>query len=84
MKLFRVAVATGVVVLLASCSNDRRGLGDAPVGPKDDSPAQIVNFPDTFMNVAFKCLGANGIYTHTREAAPVVIKDDSNCVKGNG
>lgn len=65
--------------------NDERGKGDAPVkgGRGDDSPAAVINFPDGFMNVAFKCHGRNGIYTHTRAAAPIIVKDDSNCAEGH-
>jgi len=76
-------LAITVTLALTGCSkhNDERGKGDAPVANKrgDDSPATVVNFPDGFMNVAFKCLGPNGIYAHTRAASPVVIKDDPNC-----
>ena len=42
----------------------------------------VVNFPDRFHNVAWKCVGANGIYTHTREAPPIVIAGDPNCAPG--
>lgn len=70
-----------LVAVLAGCSgwNDTYGKGDAPVGPRDDSAADVVNFPDQYQNVAVKCYGPNGIYTTTREAAPVVVKDDANC-----
>lgn len=80
-------VLIGLAALaLAGCGqswNDKHGLGDAPVGNANDGPAYIVNMPDTFMNVAFKCLGPNGVYAHTREAAPVIIKDDANCAPGS-
>ena len=77
-------VAIALTIGLVSCSgyNDDRGKGDAPVKSKDDSPAVVINFPDGFLNVAFKCLNGNGIYTHTREAAPVVVVDDPNCDEG--
>lgn len=75
LNLFAVAV---LLVGTAACSgyDNSRGKGDAPVSGKDDSPAQVVNFPDGFANVAIKCDG-NGfrIYTTTREAAPVVVPD---------
>ena len=72
-----MALVVGLV--LTSCSSDTRGTGDAPVGPYDDSPARIVNFPNNFANVAFKCLGHNGIYSSTREAPPVIIVNDPEC-----
>lgn len=83
----RRLIAAGAVatVLLAGCSgyNADRGKGDAPVANKkgDDSPAYVVNFPDDFANVAHKCLGKNGIYTTTREAAPVVVVNDPECAR---
>lgn len=49
------------------------GIGDAPVGDRDDTPAAVVNMPDRFANVAMKCMGPNGVYVSTREAAPVVV-----------
>lgn len=79
----KTILATTLVVAITSlgCSgyNNERGRGDAPVGERDDTPAQVINFPDLFMNVAMKCLGGNGIYTHTREGAPVVVANDPEC-----
>jgi hypothetical protein len=73
-----------VAVFIVGCSNDGEGRGDGPVGRYDDSPAYIINMPDSFMNVAIKCDPAGyRIYTHTREAAPVVIADES-CVGKSG
>jgi hypothetical protein len=83
----KISVLILPILILAGCGskyNDHRGRGDAPVkgNSGDDSPAIVINFPDGFMNVAFKCIGPNGIYTHTREAAPVIVKDDPNCDEG--
>lgn len=79
----RRAIISGVLLLaLAGCSdwNDDRGRGDAPVGNKDDTEADVINMPDRFANVAFKCYGTTGIYTSTRPMAFQVIKEDPNCV----
>lgn len=81
----RVVLVVGAAVVVASsCSsyNDKRGRGDAPIGKYNDGPAYVLNMPDEFMNVAFRCLGENGVYTHTRAAAPVVIANDPNCAVG--
>lgn len=70
------------ILFLVSCSgyNDDRGRGDAPIESRDDSSAIIVNFPDKFHNVAFKCMGKNGIYTHTRSGSPpIIIANDPEC-----
>lgn len=77
--------------LLAGCSQGAygtsHGIKDAPVNrDQDNTPAKIVNFPDGYENVAFKCQAAFvagqhgvGIYTTTREAAPVVVPNDPAC-----
>lgn len=75
-----IAIGAGVLLALGltASSCDQKGLGDAHVGRYDDSPAFVINMPDTFMNVAIKCDPAGfRIYAHTREAAPVVMKDPS-------
>lgn len=81
--LKKILVALAITVLAAGCSdyNDTRGKGDAPVQNRrgDDAPAVVVNMPDGFANIAFKCLNGSGLYVTTREAAPIVIKDDPNC-----
>jgi hypothetical protein len=49
------------LLVLVGCEDDAhnnpRGRGDAPVGPIDDTPAEVINFPDKFSNVATKCDG---------------------------
>jgi hypothetical protein len=73
-------IALALVTQASSC--DRRGLGDAPVGKRHESPVQVWLSPDTFMNIAAQCIGPNGVYAHTREAAPVIIANDPNCAEG--
>jgi hypothetical protein len=50
-----------LITLLAACGDDaketRKGRGDAPVGHIDETPAEVIAFPDTFSNVATKCDG---------------------------
>lgn len=77
-------IATGLIAItLAGCGsyNDKRGLGDAPVMNRkgDDKAAVVINFPDTFANIAIKCYKGNGLYVTTRNAAPLVVKDDPLC-----
>lgn len=85
MRRIFAVLATVVVLGLSAvgCSqyNDERGKGDAPVENRrgDDAPAVVVNFPDGFANIAFKCLNGNGLYVTTRDAPPVIVKDDPNC-----
>lgn len=60
MKLRFLAPALIVTMLtITSCSDWKQanGHGDAPVGPVDNNPAKVVNFNDTFGNVATKCDG---------------------------
>jgi hypothetical protein len=73
------------VTLFTGCGvkenwENTRGKGDAPVDIKDDSPADVTNFPDSFANIATKCVaGAPGfrVMVTTREAAPVVVRDET-------
>ena len=49
------------------------------MGDYDDSPAEVINFPDQFANVAHKCDGhGHRVYSTTRQA-PVVVIDDPSC-----
>lgn len=83
MKKFILSIC--IIALLAGCGvkenwENTRGKGDAPVGLKDDSSADVTNFPDSFANIATKCVaGAPGfrVFVTTREAAPVVIRDET-------
>lgn len=80
-------VLATIMIFVVGCSgwNDDRGVGDAPIkDPKDDSPAYIINFPDRFANVAFKCFGTTGVYTTTRNAPPILILDDPKCSVDEG
>jgi hypothetical protein len=81
----RVAlVAAASFLALAGCSgfNDARGVGDAPVGQRFEAPRRVWANIDQFPNVAAFCIGANGVYTTTRQAAPAVVPDDPNCAEG--
>lgn len=82
----RRALAAGMIIaaLATGCSsyNDKRGIGDAPVGPTQGGPAEIVTFPDKFANVANKCDGhGHRVYSTTRPA-PVVVITDTTCPGG--
>jgi hypothetical protein len=71
----------GLATTGCNAVNDARGRGDAPVGSKDDAPAEVINFPDQFANVAHKCDGhGHRVYSTTRQA-PVVVIDDPSCAK---
>lgn len=76
--LLVAAIAAGALVVAAGCS-DTSPTGDAPTGPVDDAPAEVINFPDKFANVAHKCDGhGHRVFSTTRVAAPVVV-DDPTC-----
>ncbi len=84
MRRRLAVVVVGLALVAGGCSgfNDEGGRGDAPIGPFDDSPAEVLNFPDKFANVAHKCDGhGHRVYSTTRPAPPVVI-DDPSC-RGN-
>lgn len=77
----RRLIVAGILLLTACGDTSSTGDSDPPAREDiDDSPPlAVINMPDTFMNIAFKCMGVNGIYAHTREAAPVIIPNDPEC-----
>lgn len=85
MKRFTIlALSVFLVVGFTACSafNDERGKGDAPLQERHEDPRQVWENLDGFPNISAFCIGANGVYTTTREAAPAVILDDPNCTEG--
>lgn len=80
------AAGVGLIVLtiglliVSGCSH-HPALKDAPITGTDLSGAHIVNMPDEFPNVAWKCAGVNGLYVNTRSAGVnfIVITNDPNC-----
>jgi hypothetical protein len=62
-KLGLGGAALALTISLSACGgyNNDRGRGDAPVGNKDDAPADVLNFPDLFANVAMKCDGHSAV-----------------------
>lgn len=80
MKRFIIA-AVAATLVLASCGADNTQLDDAPVGQIDDTPSFIMTNVDQFPNIAFRCMGANGLYTTTREGAGAlkIVVNDPEC-----
>lgn len=83
---FRIAVAgTAVAVAIATSAcetEDDRGLGDAPSEAHDDSTIGIYTNADAYPNISTLCVGGNGVYSTTREAAVTVIVGDPECEEG--
>jgi hypothetical protein len=56
---------------------------DSPIGGRDDSPADVINMPDGFSNVATKC-GSPGIrifvaFKSNQNRAAITAVADPNC-----
>lgn len=57
-----------------------RGRGDAPVGEVNGEPADVLEFPDLYPNVAVKCDAQHGnlvyvpVYKDGRPGTPVVVE----------
>lgn len=68
---------------LTGCSQKDREYGrDAPVGSHDDSPADVINMPDGFSNIAAKCDGPNRVYVifHAGKGGSVAVApNDPRC-----
>lgn len=81
----RIAVVVAVMAVAAGCSsyNEERGRGDAPVGDRDDSAKDVINFPDQFANVATACDAyGHRIYVTTRAGGALVVIADPTCAGG--
>lgn len=74
-------VATVTLATACSSWNDHRGKGDAPAGKGDDSAAAITNMPDTFPNVAVKCLKGDAPWAAvvTTDRIVIMIQDPARC-----
>lgn len=86
MRKIATAVACAALLFGATaCSNynDHRGKGDAPVQNRkgDDSPAQVINMPDDFRNMAIKCIKGSEpwAFVNTTSDDAMVIQDPVKC-----
>lgn len=85
----RLAIPLMVAVLLGGCEarDDNDGAGDAPIKAVDDGPWIVVNGVDRYPNIAWKCVGSNGVYTARNADATharmfQVVPNDPNCSVG--
>lgn len=84
VKLAAAGAALTVAVALAGCTDKgTEPFKDAPRGAANDAPADIINFPDGFSNVATKCDGPNRVYVAYKgdenRAAMAVVPNDPTC-----
>ena len=74
--------ACGIAVSGCSGFNEARGRGDAPVASRDDEPKEVINFPDSFSNVAHACDGhGHRVYVTTRTdgSRAMFVTPDESC-----
>lgn len=82
-RLVTIAAVASVVVLLSASSCDRRGLGDAPVGSREEAPRKVIVMPDQFPNLAVYCDGSTALYVNTRSGGQTaVVPDSTHCREG--
>jgi hypothetical protein len=78
----RVLAAAAVVVALAGCAQKSHGFQDSPVNTHltDNSPAQIINMPNRFANIAEKCdHHGHRVYSTTRDGSALTVIADPSC-----
>jgi hypothetical protein len=79
----RIVLVVAMLFGLAACADSSHQ--DAPSGSKDAGPADIINFPAGFRNVAHKCDGPNMVYVtsagqdDTRASGLYVVANDPRC-----
>lgn len=78
-----VIIVAVLLIALSGCQSydNKRGRGDAPVGAIDDAPAEIVNMPDQYSNLATKCVHGHRIIaaTDNTDRINTVIPNDPTC-----
>jgi hypothetical protein len=78
-------VSTALLTLTLSTAADCETHGDADKGKVDNAPADVIQFPDGFRNVAHKCDGPNMVYSASSgvddslPAAVAVVANDPRC-----
>ncbi len=86
LAVIGLALVVGSITGCDALNADANGRGDAPVGPVDKSGAEILNFPDTYGNVATKCDGhGHRVFVNTRgdtTGSELVIIADKSCAGG--
>jgi hypothetical protein len=68
------------VIGLTACSgyNDKRGVGDAPIGVRMEQPAIVMENANGFPNYSLNCLGDDtALIGTTRESAPPMVVQDA-------
>lgn len=87
-RFILVPVILGIA-FLGGCSvkdqiDTSRGRGDAPVANVDNTPKEVVQFPDRFSNVAHACDGhGHRIFVTTKsdQSRFMEVIDDPSCAK---
>lgn len=72
---------------LTSCSakesfDEKRGRSDSPVGTVNDTPKDVIQFPDRFSNVAHACDGHGHrvfVTTKSDQSRFMQVVSDSSC-----
>lgn len=86
----RTAAALAAAVTLTAaastgCTKLTEPGKDAPVAARDDTPADVVHFPDGYSNVSAKCEGPNRVYVAFHGdagfAAVAVAPNDPRCAR---
>ncbi len=91
MRSSKKALASAVVAAgftAAACSNTGtfgEEFRDTGVANRDDTPADIIQMPEGFSNVAAKCDGTSRVYVTRNDngRAVAVIADHPKCAAGN-
>ena len=72
-----------LLVVLSSCAKANEPFKDAPTSGRNDSPAQIIEMPDGFSNLAGKCDGQNYVYVvfhgDNKYGSIAVVPNDPRC-----
>ena len=79
-RMFALALLPVAALAVAGCSQDYKGLGDAPVGKRHEAPREVIVNPDHFPNIVTGCDGhGHRYYATTRENTTITVITDPSC-----
>lgn len=82
------AVMTAVLLSASGCAKAEEPFKDAPRANTNDSPADVIQMPDGFNNLASKCDHGNRIYVTYHADSPygavAVVPNDPQCTGESG
>lgn len=85
MRRITIGLTAAAIMALAACGNSTHQSSD--YGNVNHAPANVVQFPDGFRNIAYKCDGPNMVYSvssansDSLSGGVAIAANDPRCAK---